>query len=68
MIVPTVSIMPRTCTTRPKASRDPARIEQALDALLRRISDGWEFPDAAWYIARKFAVDQRALEAAYDRR
>lgn len=41
-------------------------IECALVHLNKEIADGKEFPDAAWSVAYRLHVDQKALEKAYD--
>lgn len=38
----------------------------ALEELVKRCSEGGEFPDEAWRIAQKYGVHQKALEHAYD--
>lgn len=38
----------------------------ALETLISLISDGWEFPDAAYKAARMHHVNQEELETLYD--
>ena len=49
-----------------KPSTHPEAIQAALRELVSRIGKGQEFPDAAWSVASRRAVDYQALVAAYD--
>ncbi len=57
---------PKPAFKRAPAATPAERLEIALQALLRRIEVGEEFPDACWAVAARQNVSYEALQAAYD--
>ena len=41
-------------------------LQQALDALLRSTKEGTAFPDAVWYVSKRYSVSIIRLTRAYD--